>query len=89
MADWELTDHCCRVCFSRVLRRAIVQTIGDYEYRCSGCGVTGDGSHPRAICSCGLKLKNGKDMGVRCVKNDAVTPECPFEIVARQVVSGR
>lgn len=89
-ADWEITNHCCRACFSRILRKAIVQSDRDYVYRCTGCGIEGEGEHPRAICSCGMTTgRTGKNMGVRCVVNDKVTPEVPFQVVARQVGSGR
>ncbi len=104
---WALTGHCCRICFSRIVQAE--REGGGYHYRCTGCGSAGEGTHPKVICSCGLKIKtvtrreifrNGKagtekvhgykDMGVRCIVNDAVCPENPYEIVARQVdESGR
>jgi hypothetical protein len=89
--DWEVIDHCCRACFSRLLRRPIEGSSPQlYQFMCSGCGASGDGDHPRAICSCGMTLRNGKNLGVRCVVNDKVSPEVPFQIVARQVdQSGR
>lgn len=86
-AIWTLTNHCCRVCFSRLVSRP--DEGGRTHYRCTGCGIDGTADHPRVICSCGLKLRNGKDMGVRCVLNDQVTPEVPFQVVARQIESGR
>lgn len=85
---WELIDHVCRVCFSRLV--AAPGVVGQTQYRCTGCGLEGHGSHPRVVCSCGLTLRPDKNMGVRCVKNDKITPEVPFEIVARQIEpSGR
>lgn len=103
---WSLTEHCCRICFSRVMRAE--RPGGGFFFRCTGCGSEGEGEHARVVCSCGLKIKTlsrqeifkggrgstkkvhgTRDMGVRCVVNDAVCPENPFEIVARQVESGR
>jgi len=104
---WSLTNHCCRICFSRIMQAE--RPGGGYFYRCTGCGSAGEGNHPKVICSCGLKIKTvtrreifrggragtekvhgQRDMGVRCIVNDAVCPENPFEIVARQVdQSGR
>lgn len=81
---WHIEDHVCRVCFSRVLSQP-----GDdgRVWRCSGCGAEGHGRSASTICACGLKLKNGRDLGVRCVVNDAPSPEAPVEVVARQVVA--
>jgi hypothetical protein len=77
---WALTDHCCRVCFSRVLVR---ETFDHRKiYRCAGCGIEKEGRAPSVICSCGIKLKTGADAGLRCAKNENVTPEFPSEITA-------
>ena len=77
-----LTEHCCRICFGRVLQR----TTFDKRliHKCSNCGVTVEGE-VHAICTCGMKLRNGKDAGIRCVKNDHRRPEHPSEVVALQV----
>lgn len=105
--SWSLTNHCCRICFSRIMKA--VREGGGYFFRCAGCGSEGEGHHEKIICSCGLKIKTTtrrevyrggrlttdkvrgyRDMGVRCIVNDAVCPENPFEVVARQVdQSGR
>lgn len=83
---WSITDHVCRVCFSRILTSKIGN--GNRLYRCTGCGLHDTGRTPAVICSCGIKLpRTTRDAGIRCVRNDAVTPETPFEIVARQVVT--
>lgn len=81
---WRIEDHACRVCFSRIVSRP---ADGGRVYRCSGCGLEASGHTPSVICACGLKFKNGHSMGVRCVLNDAPTPEAPAEVVARQVVT--
>ena len=82
--QWELTDHVCRVCFGRILRRK----TDDGErlvYRCANCGTESEGRRETVLCCCGIKLKTGTDAGIRCVVNDNRSPECPSEIVAEQV----
>ncbi len=80
---WALTQHCCRVCFSRVLVR---ETFDRRRiYRCAGCGVEAEGRSEAAICTCGIKLKTGVDAGVRCSENSAKSPEWPAEITASQI----
>lgn len=76
---WELTEHVCAIC----LGRALYDREGNRS-RCSNCGVEGDGK-PKRICCCGIKLKNGKDAGIRCIVNPAPTPEMPAQIVATEV----
>lgn len=80
---YKITDHVCRVCFGRVLVRITV----DYRkiYRCSCCGVEREGKTEAAICTCGVKLRNKTDLGIRCMVNTQRTPECPSEIVAEQI----
>lgn len=82
---WRIEDHVCRVCFSRVLSRP--GEDGGRLYRCSGCGTEAVGHAASSICACGLKLKNGRDLGVRCVVNESPSPEAPVQVVARQVVT--
>jgi len=82
---WALTDHCCRVCFSRVLVR---ETFDRRRiYRCAGCGVEKEGRSEAAICACGIKLKTGVDAGIRCEVSKNKTPEWPAEITASQAVN--
>lgn len=80
--DWRLTAHACRACFGRVLMRTTFE--GKRVYRCANCGVEREGADERAICTCGLKLKTGRDAGVRCVVNADRSPEMPYEVVAEQ-----
>lgn len=75
---WELVDHVCRICFGRLLER-------DGVVKCSNCGAELRG-HVRDLCCCGLKLKTGKNAGIKCVRNKNISPEFPGEIVAEQVV---
>jgi hypothetical protein len=60
---------------------------GRRVYRCAQCGARGDSDDASVICCCGIRLKTGADAGVRCVVNDAPSPECPLEIVAEQARS--
>jgi len=80
---YKITEHCCRVCFGRVLMR---ETFDHRRlYRCANCGVEREGRGETAICCCGIKLKGGRDAGIRCEVNAERTPEFPSEIIATQV----
>ena len=81
--EWVITQHCCRICYARVL----VRTTFDHRkiHRCSNCGVEMEGERPSVICACGIKLNHNRDAGVRCVVNTQRTHENPAEIVAQQV----
>lgn len=83
MQSWLLTDHVCRACFGRVLASA--SDDGAQRFRCSNCGLEAEGRKPEVLCACGLRLKNGRDAGIRCQRNEAPTPEFPSEIVAAEV----
>lgn len=86
---WTLTDHVCRVCFGRILRTSADENApaGVHRYRCSNCGVEASARQVSSVCSCGLRLKSGKDAGIRCERNTEPTPEFPSEVVASQVAS--
>lgn len=79
---WAITDHCCRVCFSRVL----VRETFDHKrvYRCAGCGVEAQAHSEASICACGIKLKTGVDAGIRCQVNPDPRPEFPAQVTAAQ-----
>jgi hypothetical protein len=79
---WYFTDHVCRACFGRVMVH--IHFDRRRTYRCTCCGLTAEGKSEAAICACGIKLKTGRDAGVRCVPNKERRPESPSEIVARQ-----
>lgn len=83
MQGWVITDHICRVCFSRVLMRETFDR--KRVYRCAGCGAEAQGASEAAICCCGIKLKTGVDAGIRCERQASPTPEFPAEITASQV----
>jgi hypothetical protein len=74
---WAVTDHCCRVCFGRLLERT--DDSGAKIVRCADCWLTVDGG-PRKLCCCGIKLRTGRNAGYRCVKHKP-TPELPAEVV--------
>jgi len=82
---WVITDHICRICFSRVLMREAFDRRK--TYRCAGCGVEAEGHHETAVCCCGIKLKTGVDAGIRCAINTERSPEWPAEITATQAVA--
>lgn len=79
---WVITDHICRVCFSRVLMREAFDRRK--TYRCAGCGAEESGTSEAAVCCCGIKLKTGVDAGIRCTPNTDKSPEWPAEITATQ-----
>lgn len=85
---WELTDHVCSVCFGRVLMgRMPDDYAGDdhhRRWRCSNCGAESVNRLASSICACGIRLKSGRDAGVRCERNQAPTPEFVSEVVASQ-----
>ncbi len=81
---WRLEPHCCAGCFGRLLSRE----DGDARvYRCSNCGAEASGHRASVLCSCGIKLRTGKDAGIRCVAAADPTPECPSQIVAEQLAT--
>lgn len=87
---WELADHVCRCCFGRILRSVETVPVGDahgHRWRCSNCGAEAASTVASSICSCGLRLKGGRDAGIRCERNAEPTPEFPSEVVASQVAS--
>lgn len=81
---WTLTDHICRSCMGRVIKRP---GIGPRRYyRCTNCGTEVEGTTTAALCCCGMKLRTGRDAGVRCARNTEPSPECQSEIIAQPVI---
>jgi hypothetical protein len=76
--QWEITDHVCRLCFGRLLRR--LDSDGKPLIRCADCGTSVKGP-VEALCACGAKLRNGRLAGLRCAPNSASTIEQPAQIV--------
>lgn len=83
---WHLTQHACRACFGRVLKR-YGEDGGPGTYLCSNCGAVATGRSEAALCACGTRLRNGKDAGLRCVSNPDPRPEFPGLVVVTQVVA--
>jgi hypothetical protein len=81
---WEITDHVCRVCLGRVLRRD--DDLLGSVYRCADCGeeVTGKVEN---LGACGVRLRTGRNAGLRCVRHLA-TPESPSEVIVKFVGVG-
>jgi hypothetical protein len=77
-AAWTLTDHCCRVCFGRVLARTAAD--GRRVVRCADCGASAEGGHD-ALCACGIATGAAK-VRLQCQRQAAPTSEYPSEIVA-------
>lgn len=75
-ATYKITDHVCRICFGRVL-------VAETESRCADCGASG--KNVKDVCACGTLLHTDKNAGLRCIKNPAVSIECPTEIVVSYV----
>jgi len=83
--QWLITDHICANCFGRVLKRAMPKSPVDV-YRCSECGTLVESNEVTDICCCGLKLKSGEDMGLRCMRVDKPDSlPVPAEVIAQQV----
>lgn len=82
---YEVTKHICRICLARVLHRETFEGVS--VYKCSNCGIEVQHENVHALCCCGIKLRNRKDAGIRCIENANRCPEQPAEIVAMQVVT--
>ena len=80
---YRLTNHVCRICFGRVLERDIADD--KLTFKCSNCGTETVSANVHSLCCCGMKLRNSKDAGVRCLISPNQRPEMPSEIVAMQV----
>lgn len=81
---WSLEQHCCRVCFGRIVSREIDED-GKRLYQCSNCGLSAKGHKASVLCACGTKLNRGSgklvDAGLRCHPNKAISPAFPSLIV--------
>lgn len=80
---WSITNHICRACLGRVLHHESF----DHRmlWRCSNCGIEREGPAETSLCMCGLTLRTKINAGIRCMVNPQKTPECPSEVVAREV----
>lgn len=77
-----MTSHICRICLARVLTRTTFD--GRQIFKCSNCETEVESAHVTGLCCCGMKLRNKRDAGVRCVVNTDRRPENPAYIVAIQ-----
>lgn len=73
MTTWELCDHACRNCGSRILHSG-------GRYRCACCGATSTGG-PESICGCGITEQISATAVYRCTANPSQTQDNPAEIV--------
>lgn len=80
---WELTDHCCRICFARILTRTTFDSRK--IFRCSNCDTEVESQQVTGLCCCGMKLRTNRDAGVRCQVSTDRSPENPSYIVAAQI----
>lgn len=79
-AGWELTDHACRHCMGRVLRR--VNPDGVVVVRCAECGASVAGD-VESLCCCGEEVR-GHGAVFECVRNPKVSSAVPQEILVRE-----
>lgn len=88
-AFWSIESHICRKCHSRLVSHA---ALGGRLFECTNCGERATGAEPAVLCCCGMKIRRPNrsgasghmlvDAGIRCVRNEAPTPEFPSVIVA-------
>lgn len=85
---YELTDHVCRACFGRILRGRRPEGHGDdraHTWLCSNCGASSVHREVDSVCACGMRLRHSGDLGLRCIRAVAPTPEFPSQVVATQL----
>lgn len=77
---WEFTDHSCRHCMGRVMRR--VNENGTVVVRCAECGASAVGEHD-ALCWCGVEVR-GHGSVFECYRNTNVSMSTPQEVLVRE-----
>ncbi len=77
---WEFTDHACRHCMGRVMRR--VNADGTAVVRCAECGASAVGEHG-SLCWCGVEVR-GHGSVFECFRNTAVSMSTPQEVLVRE-----
>lgn len=82
---WEFTDHACRHCMGRIMRRSEPDD-GPAENRCAECGQTALGD-AHALCWCGVEIK-GHGHAFECFRNEQPTVSTPQQILVREKRSG-
>lgn len=79
-SGWEFTDHACKHCMGRVLRR--VNPGGVVVVRCAECGASATGEH-EALCWCGVEVRQHGNI-FECYRNPEVSLGVPQEILVRE-----
>lgn len=77
---WEFTDHACRNCMGRVMRR--VNPDETVVVRCAECGASAVGE-PNALCYCGVELR-GHGTVFECFRNPTLSITTPQEVLVRE-----
>lgn len=78
--SWKLTNHCCRICFGRVLKRRLSPSLS--EVVCSICDATARGDEP-SLCWCGVEV-GAKGKILECFLNPKPRPELPPIVLVRE-----
>jgi hypothetical protein len=79
-SGWVITDHACRSCFGRILKRRISPTVT--EVSCSECGASSYGVET-VLCFCGKSVGRHGEI-FNCIKNPNPRPELPNVILVRE-----
>jgi hypothetical protein len=78
---WLFTDHACRSCCGRILKRRLNKLFSCYI--CAKCGTRVIADHESAICWCGVAAgTHGKIF--ECIRNPNKRAESPNEVLVRE-----
>lgn len=80
MELYQFTDHACRHCYGRLMRRDLGD--GKVVHRCAECGSSAEGDHDQ-LCWCGVEVRNHGNM-FECYRNPAVSQNVPLEVLVRE-----
>lgn len=76
--SWVITDHVCRYCCGRVLKRRVTPRLS--YVICAKCGKREKSTEASALCFCGVDVgHHGKIF--ECVKNPNPRSELPNQIL--------
>ena len=81
---WEISDHSCKHCMGRLLRRQLVD--GTETHRCCECGASEPGDHTK-LCWCGVEVR-GHGRVFECYRNREQSDATPHEVLVRERVLG-
>jgi hypothetical protein len=79
---WEISQHCCKICFGKILTRQVSPTVT--ECKCAECGVSTYGSVLN-LCWCGKTAGQIYGRIFRCKPNDNPRPELPNLILVEEI----